>query len=117
MAIGQAFMATGFLVALLFVPETLSPRSSTRAPSGEAGAVIEARAHGARKAIHGDVRERLKASMLPFRWMAKNAELVLCLLCFLLFHLGEQADALLILQYAAKRLGWTVGEVSFRVWT
>jgi hypothetical protein len=110
-------MATGFFVALAFVPETLSPLSSTRAPSGEAGAVIEARAHGARKGIHDHVRERLKASMLPCRWMAKNAELVLCLLCFFLFHLGEQADALLILQYAAKRLGWTVGEVSCRVWT
>lgn len=112
MAIGLIFMVTGFFVAVVFVPETLPPPSSSRLPSGGAQTLLDARARGAKKGLHDRVREHLQAFIWLCRWMAKNAGIVLLLSCFLLFHLGEQADALLMLQYVAKRLGWTIGKVS-----
>lgn len=44
-------------------------------------------------------------------WAAANSRLVPLVLSFFVFQLGEQAGLTLLLQYAAKRLHWTLSKV------
>lgn len=108
MTIGLIAMITGFFAAVAFVPETLAPPSSPPSRNQEAGTLDNL---NAQKGFRGPVRDFLESSVLLCRWMTRNSRVVVLLSSFLVFHLGEQADALLMLQYVARRLGWTIGEV------
>ncbi|GAW18396.1 hypothetical protein ANO14919_078710 [Xylariales sp. No.14919] len=44
--------------------------------------------------------------------IAKHLSLALVSFCFFLYHFGEQASGSLLLQYASKRLHWSLGKAS-----
>ena len=115
MAIGLLAMVTGLVVAIVFIPETMSPPPTRKILSEEEdqrAPVDGGRRSGKTAIIRQRLREHVKKSLKVVQWLMSNARLVLVALCFTLFHLGEQADVLLMLQYVAKRLGWTIGRVS-----
>ncbi|KAK0710408.1 major facilitator superfamily domain-containing protein [Apiosordaria backusii] len=47
------------------------------------------------------------------RWASGNIRVIMVMISTFCFTLATQCDNTLLLQYASKRLGWTIGEASF----
>ncbi|EGO53683.1 hypothetical protein NEUTE1DRAFT_93230 [Neurospora tetrasperma FGSC 2508] len=133
MWIGLLVQAVGYVVAVVFVQETLP--SSSDIDSSEIGVgelVIGADGDGGEeggnsgdtetetetemitkpKTVSQIVEEYLEKAKEAGTWTLQNPKAVLLLLCFWLYYMGEQAEMLLMIQYASKRLGWSLGKAS-----
>ncbi|KAK3395901.1 major facilitator superfamily domain-containing protein [Sordaria brevicollis] len=64
------------------------------------------------KSVKQRVESWLEKTQEAGRWTVKNPKVVLLLVCFWLYMMGEQAEQLLMIQYASKRLGWSLGKAS-----
>lgn len=118
MFFSSAATVLGFLSALIFLPETLPPTRS----GIHNGATPEV--HRDPSAGHTpDVAtakhdlphhwQSFRSALVRVRqWVRGNARLVLVLTCFFLCSVGQQAGGSLLLQYASKRLDWSLGKVS-----
>ncbi|KAK3329762.1 major facilitator superfamily domain-containing protein [Apodospora peruviana] len=117
MFIASIIMIVGFCVAVLFVPETLP------FPAAPGNGNDEAPLPSSTSGNHDDDKQPLRIHLRKQldhlatfgQWMLSNTRVGLVILCFFLFHLGEQASGTILLQYAAKRLGWTLGEASYLI--
>ncbi|KAM4064466.1 major facilitator superfamily protein [Hirsutella rhossiliensis] len=108
MFISSAFMLVGFGVAVFFVPETLNLQSlQDDTGGGQGGEALP------KMSSHHPMLKCWDRARALGRWMAQNARVVVVLSCFYAFHLGEQSGGPLLLQYASKRLGWSLGEASY----
>ncbi|KJZ71682.1 hypothetical protein HIM_08920 [Hirsutella minnesotensis 3608] len=102
--ISSAFMIMALGVAVLFVPETLNLQDDTPGSQRIASLPKISARHYVPNPWHS-----LKALA---RWLKQNAAVVVVMSSFFTFHLGEQSIGPLLLQYASRRLGWTLGEAS-----
>jgi hypothetical protein len=122
MLISSIVMVLGFCTSIIFVPETLPSAAANTEPDGES----ESESDETSGLISGgdedgdvknttNMRLRMKEQIAMLRlfgqWLRRNTRVVLMMLCFFAFKLGKQAGSTLLLQYAAKRLGWSLGKV------
>lgn len=118
MWIGYLVQVLGFLVAVFFIKETLSPTSNAT-NSSPAESVTTDETDGTAeetmkpKTVREHVEHYLEKAKEAGTWMLRNPKIVLLLICFWLYMMGEQAEMLLMIQYASKRLGWSFGKVRF----
>ncbi|KAI0446910.1 MFS general substrate transporter [Xylaria telfairii] len=90
------FTIAGFLIALVFISETMpSPADVRRRPSTKV-----------------NLSEVLRSPIILGQLVSKHLSLALISICFFLYHFGEQASGSLLLQYASKRLHWSLGKAS-----
>jgi hypothetical protein len=110
MFISSALMIAGFFLATWCIPETTPSRTNPDEPPSSGS-------EGDDEATKLTVRDRLcnlAASTLTLaRWLTSNARIIPLLLTFFLFQFGEAPNSTLLLQYASKRLGWTLAESSY----
>lgn len=104
MWVGTGFQILGILSAIILVPSDCpsSDQSEDREPLLDDVASDTA-----------PTKSRSISSILGelSGWAAANSRLVPLVLSFFVFQLGEQAGLTLLLQYAAKRLNWTLSKV------
>ncbi|KAK3495886.1 major facilitator superfamily domain-containing protein [Neurospora crassa] len=128
MWIGMLVQVVGYVVAVVFVEETLPSSSGTgddEIGSGELMIGAEGEGEGEEeegeegdemvmknKTVMQRVEEYLEKAKEAGTWILQNPKAVLLLLCFWLYYMGEQAEQLLMIQYASKRLGWSLGKAS-----
>jgi hypothetical protein len=110
MFISTGFMVLGFVAAVLLVPSDW-PSESVR--NNEHQRLLDPEDCGPAPAKAGCLRStNLASKILQLAdWAAANSQLVPLVLSFFVFQLGEQAGLTLLLQYAAKRLEWTLSKV------
>lgn len=111
MWISTAFMMLGLIAAIIIIPETLPSRTKDLAlslRSSTSNAVVPNQS-----AWRGFLQKRLAGFFSIGRWIQVNTRVVIVLLCFVTYYLGQQAGGSLLLQYTAKRLGWSLGKVSY----
>lgn len=105
----------GFIVGWLFVPETRSRKNLDEGGEEEEEEEEEWEEEGGTlggkngmwaqiRGLGGTGREVIAA-------LAQNKSATLVLFASLCFSLAIMSDSSLLLQYASKRLGWTIGEV------
>lgn len=110
MFISTGFMISGFIAAVLLVPGNWpaeTARNSERQRLLDDESSIEA---PAKSKWYSWTSVTSKISQLA-DWAAENSRLLPLVLSFFVFQLGEQAGLTLLLQYAAKRLDWTLSKV------
>lgn len=104
MWIGTGFQILGILSAIILVPSDrpLSDRSEGQEP------LLNDAASGL-----APTKPRSIGSILSelSDWAMANSRLIPLVFSFFVFQLGEQAGLTLLLQYAAKRLHWTLSKV------
>lgn len=110
MWISSGAMILAWCIAFAVVPETLP--EDKRNGAGELAALLGQGDNGAKRSLLAHIEGYLASAVAVCRWAAGNPRIVLVLFCFFLFHFGEQSGGTLFLQYAQKRLGWTLGKVS-----
>lgn len=113
MIISFVFMILGFVVAAVAVPETLFNSVRGNA-NGEHEPLLNNhdRIEVSKAGLWSRLHESLSSLTAAAQLVGTNGRLVLLVLCFALFQVGEQAGGTLLLQYVAKRLNWTIGQVS-----
>jgi hypothetical protein len=117
MLISSVVTALGFLGALIFLPETL-PRAENAMGVSD-GPNADADQDGpdtVTQAKHGlQIRWRnfATASRRIMTWVRNNVRILLVAMCFFPCSIGQQAGGSLLLQYASKRLDWSLGKVIF----
>ncbi|UKZ80162.1 hypothetical protein TrVFT333_007919 [Trichoderma virens FT-333] len=117
MLISSGVTALGFLGALIFLPETLPPAEC------DAGITSVTNNHhdnqptstGAKYGFHIRWTNLVASSAAKMTWARQNARLVVVLVCFFSCSIGQQASGSLLLQYASKRLNWSLGKASYLV--
>ncbi|KAK3497981.1 major facilitator superfamily domain-containing protein [Neurospora hispaniola] len=126
MWIGLLVQVVGYVVAVVFVEETLPASSDidsleigvgelVMGAEGEeenSGSSAEETITKHKKTVMQLVEEYVEKTKEAGTWTCKNPKAVLLLLCFWLYYMGEQAEQLLMIQYASKRLGWSLGKAS-----
>ncbi|KAK4452936.1 major facilitator superfamily domain-containing protein [Podospora aff. communis PSN243] len=106
MFISSALMVAGFFLATVFVPETRTTRDESPPSDSEEDDTP--------KLTLRDHLHNLASSTLNLTtWLTSNARIIPLLLTFFLFQFGEAPNNTLLLQYASKRLGWTLAESSY----
>ena len=123
MWIGFGVQVAGFAVAVFCVRETLpiavdaggsdSSQSTTLVGEEIDGSGTQEEMEGLTKpmTLAQRVDHYLEKAKEAGTWMLRNPKIVLLLLCFWLYMMGEQPEQLLMIQYASKRLGWSFGKV------
>jgi len=116
MWIASGGMLLSLCLAALLLPET-SPSISE--DEGGDSSADNAEALVRRDAVKGGILVRAREKMANVAalggWVLRHPRLVLVLSSFFLFQFGEGPSGTLLLQYAAKRLGWSLGETSFLI--
>ncbi|KAA8633380.1 hypothetical protein SMACR_04836 [Sordaria macrospora] len=121
MWIGYLVEVLGFVVAAVFVKETLpvaaasDPSSPSQSePLTGADNTDSSTTDSTKKpqTVKEHVEHYLEKAKEAGTWMLQNPKIVLLLICFWLYMMGEQAEMLLMIQYASKRLGWSFGKAS-----
>ncbi|KAL7941245.1 MFS general substrate transporter [Trichoderma barbatum] len=117
MLISSVVTALGFLGALIFLPETLPP--AERGP-GFTGVTnyhhdYQTSSTGAKYGFQIRWTNLVASSAAIMTWVRQNARLVAVLVCFFPCSIGQQASGSLLLQYASKRLNWSLGKASYLV--
>lgn len=116
MFISTGFTILGFIAAVLLVPadEASKRKETTFSPHSDETQSLLAQNNDHSSAGNDNPspwgRLSAKAKNLA-NWTVANASLVPLILSFFVFQLGEQAGLTLLLQYAAKRLHWTLSTV------
>lgn len=112
MLISSIFMIAGFLAALFLVPETL-PSVAGNSESNEMRGLHagEGRRDSPKRSLLLRMQESGARIAELGHWMVRNARVIPLVISFFVFQLGEQAGSTLLLQYASKRLGWSLGKV------
>ncbi|KAK1752305.1 major facilitator superfamily domain-containing protein [Echria macrotheca] len=121
MFISTAATALGFLGALFFIPETIPPTAlgnHNRVVDTETSVEEESsgriRNPDSVKANSPEIWKAVKSTTkTTARWVFAHGKLVLVLTCFFMCSIGQQAGGSLFLQYASKRLDWSLGKASF----
>lgn len=122
MWIGYLVEVLGFVVAAVFVKETLpvaaasDPSSPSQSePLTGADDTDSSTTDSTKKpqTVKEHVEHYLEKAKEAGTWMLRNPKIVLLLICFWLYMMGEQAEMLLMIQYASKRLGWSFGKVRY----
>lgn len=117
MWLGFLVQVIGFIVAAFFVQETLPPPASDSDPSSPSQSEpftadsFTTESVTKPKTVKQHVEHYLEKVKEAGAWTLQNPKIVLLLLCFWLYMMGEQAEMLLMIQYASKRLGWSFGKV------
>lgn len=106
MLISSGFMVVGFAVALIWVPETLPSTSSRNEGSEESTGQIPNEDNN-KMSLHLHLQESV-ASIAKLAM--KNTRVIVLVLSFFVFQLGEQAGSGILLLYAS-RLGWSLSKV------
>ncbi|ETS77363.1 hypothetical protein PFICI_11237 [Pestalotiopsis fici W106-1] len=102
-----------FLVALLLVPETLQLDKQSSDERGDTEQLLGARSNGQDKVgLHPRLKILISRAVDLNHWIMGNARVVCLLICLFTFYLGQQSDGTILLQYASKRLHWTLGQAS-----
>ena len=94
-------MIAGFFIAFVLLPSSRKPPSE---PSTTTTSTL--RSH---------LQSLLSTTTSLTRWLTLNGRILPLLLTFFLFQFGESANGTLLLQYAAKRLGWSLGSTSYLI--
>lgn len=113
MMISSVVTALGFLGALIFLPETLPlaerDSSSTNVIDSHHGDQISPT--GTKHGFQIRRTNLVAGSAAMMKWVKQNSRLVVVLVCFFPWSIGQQASGTLLLQYASKRLNWSLGKV------
>ncbi|WPH04816.1 MFS multidrug transporter [Acrodontium crateriforme] len=116
MFIATGFTISGLIAAVLLVPadqvkETHAIQSDETRTLLETETAATSSAKSSSSPWHSftDQAKRLAG------WVAGNSRLIPLILSFFVFQLGEQAGMALLLQYAAKRLEWSLTKASFLI--
>lgn len=113
MFIATGFTISGFIAAVLLVPadqtnktQTVETDEATPLIDTEGTTISSAKSKTFTWQNFTDQAKRLGG------WVAANSRLIPLILSFFVFQLGEQAGMALLLQYAAKRLEWSLSKAS-----
>ncbi|KAL6786332.1 putative MFS multidrug transporter [Trichoderma sp. SZMC 28012] len=117
MMISSVVTVLGFFGALIFLPETLqSTERDFSSPS------VTDNDHGDQTSPTGtkhgfQIRwtNLVAGCAAMMKWVKQNSRLVVVLVCFFPWSIGQQASGTLLLQYASKRLNWSLGKASYLV--
>lgn len=109
MFVSTGFMISGFIAAVILVP---GDWPSEPAHSIERQGLLQDESAGVHSKAQWFSWTGIRSSTSHIAdWAASNSRLVPLVLSFFVFQLGEQAGLTLLLQYAAKRLDWTLSKV------
>lgn len=113
MLISSVVTAFGFFGAVIFLPETLPLAERDSGFSGVTNNHHEDQTSstGAKYGFQIRWTNLVAGSAAMMKWARQNARLVLLLVCFFPCSIGQQAGGTLLLQYASKRLDWSLGKV------
>ncbi|KJK78447.1 hypothetical protein H634G_06145 [Metarhizium anisopliae BRIP 53293] len=113
MFVSTGFMISGFIAAVILVP---GDWPSEPAHSIERQGLLQDESPGVHSKAQWFSWTGIRSSTSQIAgWTASNSRLVPLVLSFFVFQLGEQAGLTLLLQYAAKRLDWTLSKASFLI--
>ncbi|KAG8415784.1 hypothetical protein J3458_009604 [Metarhizium acridum] len=117
MLISSVVTALGFLGALIFLPETLPPEERDSGITGVSNhhRDDQTTSTGAKYGFQVRWTNLVAGFAAMMKWVRQNARLVLVLVCFFPCSIGQQASGSLLLQYASKRLNWSLGKASYLV--
>ncbi|PTB47737.1 hypothetical protein M431DRAFT_21838 [Trichoderma harzianum CBS 226.95] len=117
MMISSVATALAFLGALIFLPETLPlaerDSSSTNVIDNHHGDQISPT--GTKHGFQIRRTNLVAGSAAMMKWVKQNSRLVVVIVCFFPWSIGQQASGTLLLQYASKRLNWSLGKASYLV--
>ncbi|KAL6689763.1 putative MFS multidrug transporter [Trichoderma pleuroticola] len=117
MVISSVVTALGFLGALIFLPETLPSAerdsSSISVTNNHHGDQISST--GTKYGFQIRWTNLVASSVTMMKWVRQNLRLVVVLVCFFPWSIGQQASGSLLLQHASKRLNWSLGKASYLV--
>jgi len=103
----SSLMVVGFVATILFVPETW------RSVETEQGQCVAGQAQSKWHLL--DLWKSFLANLITLmKWARDNGRVVLIITAFFTCTLGREASGPLFLQYTSKRLGWSLGKVSFQ---
>lgn len=113
MIISSVVTALGFLGALIFLPETLpsAERDSTTTSVNDNHHGDQTSPTGTKHGFQVRWTNLVAGSAAMMKWVKQNSRLVVALACFFPWSIGQQASGTLLLQYASKRLNWSLGKV------
>lgn len=112
MAISTAMTISAFLCALVYLPETLTPSKRTVGAEDTVG-LLPSPSSDTVPHSHGLKYLPIQSELLKYaRWGTGNWRLVLVLMCFFPYSIGQQFSGSLPLQYASKRLDTSLSGVS-----
>ncbi|KAK9435634.1 Major facilitator superfamily domain, general substrate transporter [Metarhizium brunneum] len=113
MFVSTGFMISGFTAAVILVP---GDWPSEPAHSIERQGLLQDESAGVHSKAQWFSWTGIRSSTSHIADLtASNSRLVPLVLSFFVFQLGEQAGLTLLLQYAAKRLDWTLSKASFLI--
>ncbi|KAL7904151.1 putative MFS multidrug transporter [Trichoderma velutinum] len=117
MAISSVVTALGFLGALIFLPETLPPAERDSGSTGVSNSHHDDQlsSTGTKYGFQIPWADLVASSVAMIKWVRQNSRLVAVLVCFFPSSIGQQASGSLLLQYASKRLYWSLGKASYLV--
>ncbi|KAI1781489.1 MFS general substrate transporter [Hypoxylon cercidicola] len=115
MVMSSIFMIFGFFGALFLIPETL-PSITENSPRDNIPHLDQQNDNAkAGLGLYLHINAQLTTLFRLGRWARKNVRLILVVLCFFAYQLGHQAEGSLLLQYASKRTGWSLGKASYLI--
>ncbi|KAL6808389.1 putative MFS multidrug transporter [Trichoderma camerunense] len=117
MMISSVVTVLGFFGALIFLPETLQSTerdfSSTSVTDNDHG--DQTSPTGTKHGFQIRWTNLVAGCAAMMKWVKQNSRLVVVLVCFFPWSIGQQASGTLLLQYASKRLNWSLGKASYLV--